>query len=920
MASAPAGNEFTVASYNLERFFDDVNDPGIGEPVLTAAAFDNRLNKASLGIRNHLGAPDVLGVVEIENLSTLQALAARISADAIAAAQPDPEYDAYLVEGNDVGGIDVGFLVKTAEVSPGVPRVAVNAVVQENAGELFVNADSSTELLNDRPSLRLDAVVNDPNGETFPVTVIVNHLRSLIDVNSIAPGSNGWATAGERVRAKRLQQAESLANLVEARQTVDPSENIILVGDFNAYEFNDGLADSMNVIAGTPPPDNETAVPGDGIDLVTPDLDNLFDTPPPAERYSFIFDGQTQNIDHVLVNGALAAATVARRVEHPRINADFPAVDRNDPGTPRRLSDHDPVVGFFAVGAFSTADLAVTKVEAFDPVAAGANLGYTLTVTNNGPDPADASWSDTLPAGTTFVSLAAPGGWTCSTPAVGSGGTIDCAIDPLPVSSAVFTLVVHVDASVLDGTILSNTATLTSTATEANPGDESATELTAVFLPLTFADLQVTKVDTPDPVTPGTDLTYTITVTNAGPESAAQVSVLDTLPAGTTFVSLAAPAGWTCATPAVGSGGTVDCSLATFPVGNAVFTLVVDVAPSAVPGSEISNLAVAITASADPNPENEFGVALTAVGTAVADYSLVKTDGPDPVQAGADLTYTLTASNTGPSVAANAALSDPLPAGTTFVSLSAPAGWSCTTPAVGAGGVVSCGIPAFTPGSAVFTLVVQVGATVPGSTVLSNTATLGSSTPDATPGDTSSEATTTVISPAAVSGTKTVGGTLSQGGTVTYTVVLANGGPAAQGDNPGDEFTDVLPAGLTLTGATATSGTATATLATNTVTWNGVILAGQSVTLTIDATVNAPTGTTISNQGTIAYDADGFSTNEASALTDDPAVAGGADPTDFVVAQAFDPAIPTLDTVGLAVLALLLAMGGAWMLRRKGRV
>jgi len=355
-ASVPADGEFTVASYNLERFFDTVNDPGVGEPVLTATAFDNRLNKASLGIRNHLQTPDILGVVEVENLNALQALAARISADAIAASQPDPEYDAFLVEGNDVGGIDVGFLVKTAVVTGATPRVTVNAVVQENAGELFVNPDSSTSLLNDRPSLRLDAVVNHANGASFPVTVIVNHLRSLNDVNSIAPGSNGWATDGDRVRAKRQEQAESLANLVQARQTADPNERIILVGDFNAYDFNDGLGDSMNTITGTPPPDNETAIPGDGVDLVTPDLDNLVDTPPAPERYSYIFDGQAQNIDHVVVNGALTTATTARRIEHPRINADFPAVDRNDPNTPRHLSDHDPVVGFFAVPEFTAGD------------------------------------------------------------------------------------------------------------------------------------------------------------------------------------------------------------------------------------------------------------------------------------------------------------------------------------------------------------------------------------------------------------------------------------------------------------------------------------------------------------------------------------------------------------------------------------
>jgi predicted extracellular nuclease len=348
MVSVPTNMEFTVSAYNLERFFDDVNDPGIGEPVLTAAAFANRLNKASIAIRNHLRFPDILGVVEVENLATLQALSAKISADAIAASQPDPEYDAFLVEGNDVGGIDVGFLVKTAPVDGTTPRVAVNEVVQENANELFVNPDTSTELLNDRPTLRLDANVNHPNGATFPVTVMVNHLRSLNDVDSEAPGANGWPTAGARVRAKRRAQAESLANLVQARQTADPTENIAVVGDFNAFEFNDGLVDSMGTIAGTPTPANQVVLAS--ADLVNPDLVNLL--PPAAERYSFSFDGNAQTLDHALVNGAMMLATAAQRVEHARLGADFPETARNDANVATRISDHDPLVVFLEVATF----------------------------------------------------------------------------------------------------------------------------------------------------------------------------------------------------------------------------------------------------------------------------------------------------------------------------------------------------------------------------------------------------------------------------------------------------------------------------------------------------------------------------------------------------------------------------------------
>ena len=59
-----------------------------------------------------LNTPDIIGVEEMEHLSTLQAVADKVNADAIAAGQPNPNYQAFLVEGNDIGGIDVGLLVK----------------------------------------------------------------------------------------------------------------------------------------------------------------------------------------------------------------------------------------------------------------------------------------------------------------------------------------------------------------------------------------------------------------------------------------------------------------------------------------------------------------------------------------------------------------------------------------------------------------------------------------------------------------------------------------------------------------------------------------------------------------------------------------------------------------------------------------
>jgi uncharacterized repeat protein (TIGR01451 family) len=138
---------------------------------------------------------------------------------------------------------------------------------------------------------------------------------------------------------------------------------------------------------------------------------------------------------------------------------------------------------------------------------------------------------------------------------------------------------------------------------------------------------------------------------------------------------------------------------------------------------------------------------------------------------------------------------------------------------------------------------------------------------------------------ASLAATKSVTPPAHRGGLVTYTLVVTNTGTAEQEDNPGAELTDVLPAELQLVSATATGGVALATQQTNTVTWNGSLAPGASVTITIQASlkVGLAAGKTVSNQATLAFDADGDGSNESSGVSDDPALPGAADPTTFTV-------------------------------------
>ncbi|MFL6198392.1 MAG: hypothetical protein ACJ76J_04390 [Thermoanaerobaculia bacterium] len=433
------------------------------------------------------------------------------------------------------------------------------------------------------------------------------------------------------------------------------------------------------------------------------------------------------------------------------------------------------------------------------------------------------------------------------------------------------------------------------------------------------ADLQVSKTDATDPLAAGTVQTYTITLTNAGPDPAEFVTLEDDLPAGTTFLSLSEPPGWTCTVPAVGSAGLVSCSIDTVAAGFEVFTLSVLFDAGLTPGTVVTNSATASAETPEGNQGDETGSASTTVGPPEADLSLQKSAAPDPVLQGDDLTFTLTVINAGPGDADSVELDDPLPAGVTFQSLASPAGWSCATPAVGGTGDVICTVATLAPGNAVFTLVVNVDPSLPTGTVLSNSAIVFSTTTDPNPENQNASTFTTVGPPpvpAALSATKTVAGQFRPGGTITYTLVLTNAGPGAQPDNPGAELTDVLPPALDLVSASATSGTATATPATNTVTWNGAIPAGGSVTITIQAAIDsgAAPGSVISNQATFVFDTNSDGFNDTGGASDDPGVPGSGNPTVLVV-QAAAVEVPALDVLGVALLAALLAAAGARRLR-----
>ena len=421
-------------------------------------------------------------------------------------------------------------------------------------------------------------------------------------------------------------------------------------------------------------------------------------------------------------------------------------------------------------------------------------------------------------------------------------------------------------------------------------------------------DVGVTKTDGQATEVPGTMTTYTIVVANATALPAAGVAVADTFPAaltGVTWTSTAA--GGATGYTASGSGHIADT--VTLPPASSITYIATGMISPSATGS-LANTASATPPPGDGNPANDSATDTDTLAPS-ADLRAGKT-GPATAFAGADIPFTLTVANDGPSDARDVTITDVTPAGTTFVSENS--GLICTTPPVGGTGTVTCTLATLAAGaSSSFTLVVRAPA-APAPVV--NTATVASATtPDPASGNDSANATVQVLSPSDVSGTKALtsppGGWPRQGDPVVYTIVLANASAYPQPDNTGDEFTDTLPPQLVLSGASATSGTATT--AGNTVSWNGAIPAGGSVTITVDAVVaDGAAGQIVSNQGTINYDADGDGSNEATRATDDPAVAGAADPTEF---QVLAP-VPLASGLGLAALLLAVLLAGALLARR----
>ncbi|MDO8417891.1 MAG: CARDB domain-containing protein [Agitococcus sp.] len=362
-----------------------------------------------------------------------------------------------------------------------------------------------------------------------------------------------------------------------------------------------------------------------------------------------------------------------------------------------------------------SADLAITKTASVPSLYAGENLTYTVTVTNNGTNATGAnnvSVTDdmrTNPSGTFVSVVPAQAGWICNNSInlvcdynnsllSGQSVSFDVTIKPNVASSPV-------------GSPRNNTATVVfrrNNATDPvdpNPANNSATVGVIV---LDSVDLFVTKTDAPDPVRAGTDLTYVITVANAGPGTATTVAMVDSLPADIILRSILPSGSGSCTTSPATTTYTTAASTVSPPSAFSSFTCTwpslaatsqqtVTVigrptSAAALAGSISNTVSVSHANSAsvpDINLTNNTDTEATVVTQAQIDLLVNKVDTPDPVARFTNMTYTVTVQNQGPSVATNVVVTENLPhTHLTYISVTSSQG-SCGVPVAN---VMTCNV------------------------------------------------------------------------------------------------------------------------------------------------------------------------------------------------------------------------------------
>ncbi|MFD8086385.1 hypothetical protein ACFV4F_32345 [Kitasatospora sp. NPDC059722] len=481
------------------------------------------------------------------------------------------------------------------------------------------------------------------------------------------------------------------------------------------------------------------------------------------------------------------------------------------------------------------ANLVVSKTLLTDPVIPGREIQWRVTVTNNGPSRArNVVVTDTVPAGVNDPSMTAFDGTSCPI----AGGTATCPAVEIPAgSSAAWTLA---------GTLASDaTATPTNSVTVTGGPDPSASSHTAVASPTSSpspqASLTVAKVLLTDPVVPGQQIQWRVSVTNNGPSRARNVVVTDQVPAGVSGASMMASDGTVCPI----SGGVATCPAVEIPAGQtSTWTLsgTLDANATTTP----TNTAV-VTGGPDPSATAHTAVASpTASPSPQANLTVSKVLLTNPVVPGQQVQWRVSVTNSGPSRARNVVVTDQVPAGVNNPSMTASDGTACPI----AKGLATCPAVEIPAGQ-------TVAWTLTGTLASDATATPTNSVTVTGGPDPSASSHTAVASPSnspSLQANLTVAKVLVTnpvvpGRQIQWRVSVTNNGPSRARNVV---VTDQVPSGVNDASMHADADGANCPIAGGTATCPAVeIPAGQTVTWTLTGTLASDATTTPANSVTV---------------------------------------------------------------------
>jgi len=565
------------------------------------------------------------------------------------------------------------------------------------------------------------------------------------------------------------------------------------------------------------------------------------------------------------------------------VNSDgtpFPTDDPEEPGST------DPTVD----PVLAAPDLVITKTDGGITAVPGDVVTYTLSYNNIGNQHATgAAVTETVPLNTAYNAAGSTAGWVCSGGGaagqpcvytignlnVGSSGTLSFAVQIDPSLPAGVTEITNVVFIADDGT----------NGVDPNLTNNTATETTPVTAePL----LTLSKTDGVATATPGQTLTYVLTITNTGDQGATNVTLTDTIPLHTSFVSTSDGGSFATATRQV------SWPLFNLPSSTAVTRSVTVLVDPTIPAdvTAITNLAFVTDDGANSSQPSTATATDTDNLLAAANLEIIKTSPVATVFPGDTVTYTLQVSNTGDRDAVTVTVTESIPTGTTHP---VEAGWACL-------GTSCVSDPFDLLAGAVSTLSFTLVIDDPIATDITTITNLASAVDGNNTTSTNTAETVTVVASYSITATKTSwiavddgDGQLEPGETLQYQIILTNSGDRDAADLTLTDVPDantllvtgtvqVLPSGTVLVGNTAGDTSVTVQIP---------YLSGRggtaSILFQVDIVNPFPIGVTeVVNQGFVSF--------ESTTLpTDDPEEPGSTDPTVDPVLAAPDLLITKTD-------------------------